>query len=122
MIGTLDTKRGIVNVMIHRAGRKTYLSMDQALADLALALFGQDKKAFQQWLQARVALLNAEVEASVLHADVGGGTPNGGLLNGAHMPASGFSRMVQREILHLARERIRLSESAAAEADATESG
>lgn len=97
MIGTLDRKRGIVNINVLREGRKTCLSMDHALAMLALDLFEGDAKALHAWLQQRCDAIDARLGALAQTADLGQQVA----------PASGFSRLVQREIIDLARMRLR---------------
>jgi hypothetical protein len=91
--GTLDRKRGIVNVGIRRQGRKSHLSMDEALVGLALDLFEGDSKALSCWIQERVD----EWEAARRLAEEGIGTG---------VPYSGLSRLIQREIIELARRKL----------------
>lgn len=96
MIGTLDKKRGIVNVLIYRSGRKTYLSMDQALVTLGVEIFEGDGKALSKWIQQRVDQLDAQLQQAALHSELGEQA----------VQVSGFSRLMQRELIELARERL----------------
>ncbi len=91
--GTLDKKRGIVNIAIRREGRKTYLSMDEAMVGLAVDLFHGDTKALGRWIQERVD----EWDAARRSIDEGGDEGARGV------PCSGLSRLIQREVIGLAR-------------------
>lgn len=87
MIGSLDKKRGIVNVPIRKDGRLTYLSMDEGLANLALQLFDGDVPRCRQWMQNCVNdILLKQQEAEI----------------GVKVKIGGLSRMIQREIVALA--------------------
>jgi len=91
--GTLDKKRGIVNIAIRREGRKTYLSMDEAMVYLAVDLFRGDTKALGRWIQERVDDWDAarrSIEEGREEAARG-------------VPCSGLSRLIQREVIELAR-------------------
>lgn len=96
MIGTLDKKRGIVNVMVVRDGRRTCLSMDEGLAGLGEVLFGGDRKAFASWLQRCVDEIDAKMRQAALQAELGEQVGQ----------YSSMSRMVQREIVELAKARL----------------
>lgn len=136
LLGTLDRKRGIVNVPITRGNRKTCVSMDQGMARLALEVFDGDKAQLMRWIQDQVLYidnrlqtqaqdeeLNALSESmgmtdsedeSVMPSGLDGrvaaarssraaaGSVNGVGRVGAKVQASGFSRLLQREILALA--------------------
>jgi hypothetical protein len=91
--GTLDKKRGIVNIAIRREGRKTYLSMDEAMVDLAVDLFHGDTKALGRWVQERVDEWDA-ARRSIEEGDDEGARG---------VPCSGLSRLIQREVVGLAR-------------------
>jgi len=97
MIGTLDKKRGIVNVPIRREGRLTYISMDEGMAQLAVDLFDGDEAACRGWIQACVDDLDRDAERALSNARVGDRIGQ----------ASGFSRMVQRQLIALALRRLR---------------
>jgi len=86
--GVLDRRRGIVNVGVKREGRRSHLSMDEALVGLALDLFDGDGEALGRWLQGRVD----EWEAR--------------RLGGSGVPYSSLSRLIQREVIELARRRL----------------
>jgi hypothetical protein len=97
MIGTLDKKRGIVNVPIRREGRLTYISMDEGMAQLAIDLFEGDEAACRAWIQSCVDDLDKNTEQALRNANVGERIGQ----------ASGFSRMVQRQLISLALHRLR---------------
>jgi len=111
MLGTLDKKRGIVNILIHRGGRKTYLSMDQGLVALGMAMFDGDPKKLSGWIQARVDALDTQGASGTPHATGVNGHAHtddfaGGACAAQAAPASGFSRLVQREIVGLALQKL----------------
>lgn len=135
LLGTLDRKRGIVNVPITRGNRKTCVSMDQGMARLALEVFDGDKAQLMRWIQDQVLYIDNRLQTqaqdeelaalsesmgmtdsedeSVMPSGLDGrvaarfsraaaGSVNGVGRVGAKVQASGFSRLLQREILALA--------------------
>ena len=96
MVGTIDKKRGIVNVPIYRNGRKTCASMDQALVMLGIDLFNGDGKALLRWIQECTDRLEAQLRQAALSGELGDQV----------IQASGFSRLIQREVIEMARERL----------------
>lgn len=135
LLGTLDRKRGIVNVPITRGNRKTCVSMDQGMARLALEVFDGDKAQLMRWIQDQVLYIDNRLQTqaqdeeldalsesmgmtdsedeSVMPSGLDGrvaarssrgaaGSVNGVGRGGAKVQASGFSRLLQREILALA--------------------